>query len=436
MPANKLAQRQLNARINRGATAFAAGSLPPGTVRAADFGAAGNGTTDDTGAIQNACNAMGTGGTVLLGPYPYLCSGRLSIPAGVTLQGSYPSGIPRHETAQGGPSPLGGGTALLTTVGSGSGSGPAFVTLAGANAAVRGLVIVHPLQINPTTATTPVPHPFAIGIASVVGCVVENVEFYNAYQGIDCTLSSGGHLFRNVGGQVFNVGIRIDNQGDVTRIENIQFIPVWSHLDTGGSANSPLVNWTLANGVAFDLLRVDQLYMVNCFCFFFAIGYRLRSNGGAVPNAPWVNAVNCGADVCQTCLQVTDTQPAYASSFSGSVFTGYGGGSNLPVQVTGGVVSLTGCTLLSQSTHVNQTGGKLMLNGCQLSQVSGGGSGTMAAITGGQFLAAGCQFDGARGTHVTLGAAVAKASITGCVFAGTPGITNGIGPNYASAGNV
>jgi hypothetical protein len=54
-----------------------------------DYGAVGNGTTDDTAAIQAALNAAAaTGGVVLVGPRRYLIdSADLIIPANVTLQG-------------------------------------------------------------------------------------------------------------------------------------------------------------------------------------------------------------------------------------------------------------------------------------------------------------------------------------------------------------
>jgi hypothetical protein len=60
------------------------------TVSSADFGAKGDGTTDDTAAIQNALNSLGTaGGTVLIpaGKTPYIAS-NLNVPDNCKLVGA------------------------------------------------------------------------------------------------------------------------------------------------------------------------------------------------------------------------------------------------------------------------------------------------------------------------------------------------------------
>jgi hypothetical protein len=57
-----------------------------------DFGATGNGTTDDTAAIQATLNCLGSagGGTCLVPPGTYICSSTLSIPQLVILRGAGP----------------------------------------------------------------------------------------------------------------------------------------------------------------------------------------------------------------------------------------------------------------------------------------------------------------------------------------------------------
>src|SRR6202044_1706561 len=59
---------------------------------ATNYGATGNGTTDDTVAIQNALTAAGTngGGIVYLPPGTYHLTNTLDVPGGVELRGTAP----------------------------------------------------------------------------------------------------------------------------------------------------------------------------------------------------------------------------------------------------------------------------------------------------------------------------------------------------------
>jgi hypothetical protein len=52
------------------------------------YGAAGDGTTDDTAALQSALTAAANGGVVLLPSGTYVVSGTLNIPVGVTVRGA------------------------------------------------------------------------------------------------------------------------------------------------------------------------------------------------------------------------------------------------------------------------------------------------------------------------------------------------------------
>ena len=87
-----------------GGTSTTAATLP--WVNVADYGAVGDGTTDDSAAIQAACNALGSrGGWVRLGPHKHRILSNLNVPPGVRLsgQGSAPGDEPYtwDETARG-----------------------------------------------------------------------------------------------------------------------------------------------------------------------------------------------------------------------------------------------------------------------------------------------------------------------------------------------
>src|SRR5512139_1631101 len=65
-----------------------------GIRSATAFGAKGDGTYDDTAAIQNALDEASTaGGQVFLPPGRYLVGGSLRVPPGVTLQGGMDSPV-------------------------------------------------------------------------------------------------------------------------------------------------------------------------------------------------------------------------------------------------------------------------------------------------------------------------------------------------------
>ncbi|MER3472678.1 MAG: hypothetical protein C4335_01300 [Armatimonadota bacterium] len=97
-----------------------------------DFGAKGDGKTDDTAAFQRALDEAGkAGGGVVYAPRGnYLFRGHLIVPNGVTLKGVWES-VPAHNGIRdaGLPKPTDDGTTFLVTEGAGSEEGPAFITL-------------------------------------------------------------------------------------------------------------------------------------------------------------------------------------------------------------------------------------------------------------------------------------------------------------------
>ena len=96
------------------AAAFAA---PPDTFFVRDFGAKGDGRTDDTAAFQKVLEvaAQNGGGTVQAGRGNFLFAGHLSVPSAVTLEGVWKS-VPAHNGLRdrGLPKPTDDGTTFLS----------------------------------------------------------------------------------------------------------------------------------------------------------------------------------------------------------------------------------------------------------------------------------------------------------------------------------
>jgi len=125
---------------------FAGEQTPPATVstrwNVKDAGAVGDGKTDHTAVFQQLLDEAGRagGGVVDVPAGRYVIKGTLSVPAGVTLQGTYrvPPTIQRNQAKE-----L-SGSVLLAYAGRGQEKGAPFIRLAGNNAAISGLVITYP----------------------------------------------------------------------------------------------------------------------------------------------------------------------------------------------------------------------------------------------------------------------------------------------------
>ena len=124
-----------------------ASAAGPETVSVRDFGAKGDGRTDDTAAFQKALDAVAKGGgTVQAGRGSFYFAGHLNVPRGVTLEGIWKS-VPSHTGIRdrGGVKPTDDGTTFLVTENRGSEDGPAFITL-NENSTLKGVVIYYPDQ--------------------------------------------------------------------------------------------------------------------------------------------------------------------------------------------------------------------------------------------------------------------------------------------------
>src|SRR5271157_364602 len=135
----------------------------PGVLNVRDFGAKGDGQSDDTAAFQKAmaASAEAGGGKVVAPRGAYYFAGHLNVPAAVTLAGIWES-VPAHNGLRdrGFPKPTDDGTTFLVTEGAGSETGPAFITL-NTNSTLKGVVLYYPKQ-KPDEA--PSPYPYAIAM--------------------------------------------------------------------------------------------------------------------------------------------------------------------------------------------------------------------------------------------------------------------------------
>ncbi|HSY17916.1 MAG TPA: glycosyl hydrolase family 28-related protein, partial [Candidatus Acidoferrales bacterium] len=211
------------------------------------YGAVGDGVTDDSGAFQAAMNAVynsgGSGGGVVFVPAGnYGFSQNISIPTGVILHGDW-----KDWTKNGGGLV---GTTFKVYHGAGLTNGTPFITMNNSTA-LRDVNIWYPNQ-NPAAI---VGYPFTVRLGG--DSVVQNVALVNSYQGV----SGGGdkHILRTLIGSPLYKGIDLDQIFDVGHAEDVRFSPdIWS---ASGLSNAPApggahATWMRANGTAMRMLRV------------------------------------------------------------------------------------------------------------------------------------------------------------------------------------
>ncbi len=261
----------------------------------AQLGAVADETTDNTATFQQALDAAGKagGGVVEVPAGRYRINGTLSIPRGVTLQGTYrvpPTAANKSEKPD--------GTVLLAYAGRGSQDGPPFINLAGRNACLAGIVVIYPEWKQ--TDVPPVPYPPCVASENTENVAVRDCCFLNPYEAIKL-VRAHRHLIRNVTGYPSFRGIYVDQCYDIGHIENIHFWP----FGVAYQPDDPYCKWVNTQGVAFELARTDWHYVLNTFCFGYGVGYKFSQSKHGSTNG---NFLGLGADSCRRAVLVEQAQ--------------------------------------------------------------------------------------------------------------------------------
>jgi len=390
-----------------------------------DYGARGDGKVDDTLAIQKALDAaVDQGGICFLPAGAYRLNGSLTVPAGVTLKGSY-DGVPHPMH------PI--GTALHIYGGKGKvDAAPAIILEF--NASVRNLLIHYPEQQAPPAV---VPYPWTIQIRGQM-CQVVDVAMTNPYRAIDAgNYVNELHFIRNVYACPLNIGIFIDQCYDVGRLENIHFNPnLWKRIGLeprlpaapesfkrGDDAywNSILQPYLKENLIGFKIGRTDWEYISNCFVIFAKQGFLFDDFGHGGGNAL---VSQSGSDVGPVAVQVNKTQKHAGVQFSNCQFMAtvkIGPKNEGPVKI-----SNSGFWNVNETLEqvVNEGPCTLMLNNCHFSDWDIPGKGAPCIRIGnGRLILSQCEFARpatggivGRKTAVSLEDGFLAGTVTGCLF--------------------
>lgn len=392
-----------------------------------DFGAKGDGKTDDTAAFQRALDEAGKagGGVVYARRGNYLFRGHLIVPNGVTLKGVWES-VPAHNGIRdaGLPKPTDDGTTFLVTAGAGSEEGPAFITL-NTNSTLKGVLLYYP---NQKMDDMPIPYPWAIAMRGKNPAVLD-VEMLNPYNGIDATQNER-HLIRNVHGQPLRRGVLVDQIYDIGRIENVHFNPWFS-------MKPKLFEWQMQNGEAFVFGRSDWQYVLNTFCYGYKVGYRFTRTKAGVCNG---NFLGIGADDCLVAVLVEQTAPMGVLITNGE-FVSFRGSDPTMVRVApehSGSVRFVNCAYWGPNKQIAviEGTGTVGFSDCTFMQWDKDREERCAIqARGGTVLVRGCEFRDDR-PQVELGEGVRRAVITDNVMTGAVRIVNRSQGMAQISGNV
>jgi|GEM_PF-559404 len=399
----------------------------PDVVSVMNFGAKGDGKTDDTQAFQKALDSFGEkGGTVYAPGGSYLFKGNLNIPVAVTLKGAFES-VPSHNGIRdaGLPKPGDDGTTFLVTGGQGDEQASPFITL-NTNSTLRGVVMYWYLQ-DPNKE--PDAYPWGVAMRGKNPALLD-VEMLNPYNAIDASHNERA-LIRNISGQPLRRGIYVDAIYDIGRIENVHWNPWWSHKPV-------LMKWQRENGEAFIFERTDWHYVLNTFCFGYKTGYKFGASSGT-QGACNGNFLGIGADACQNSVLV-EQSATYGLLITNGEFVAMNGEDPTMVVVTKanhGNVRFVNCAFwgpCNQNAKIDGNG-TVGFSDCMFMQWDRNKENRAAIqVTDGSVVIRGCDF-GTKAPQVSIGENVQRAIVSENTMQGKVMIDNK-GKHTYIAGNL
>ena len=274
-----------------------------------DFGAAGDGKADDTGALNAAIASLaGCGGTVWLPAGTYRLTRPVTVPTAVQLLGDF---NPPDET-----DPRVGGTVLAIETPSLDEGGTEYFFTLSMGSAMRGFSVWYPEQrfIN----SKPRAYPFTVGLESMVCTTLEYINFVNAYDCVDhFSITNNQQTCRYIFGTPLDTSVRVRNVNDINRYENFDLQPLWwlgSGLP-GVPDESELRGYLYENAVGFDLISQDWHYIMFFNIKGYGTGIHLVSSIGRV--------YGCNISECRTCLAI-DRPTWYGTTVTDCCFSASG----------------------------------------------------------------------------------------------------------------
>jgi len=274
-----------------------------------DFGAVGDGTTDDGPAFQAAINAIAaTGGRIYVPAATYLINTQVSFSntvGGITFYGDG-WGDWKGTFTSGTVGTRAGGTWLKTT-------NPAtspFNIAVGVNGIRFEEIGCYEVHVTPSSGWAPTAYqPFFYVLGS--GFNLNRVMFWGVNKGVQVGVlgtSTGRATFDYVWGEFFTYGINIQYSADVVRINNLHIYPFWSQSQTDVTA------YELAHTTGIISVRNDNPDFSNIFTYGVYKGIDFQVSADGQTNK--VHVANADFDYAVYGLYFSGSTTGYFSNIS------------------------------------------------------------------------------------------------------------------------
>lgn len=299
------------------------------SVNVIDFGVTGNGTTDDSAALQSALNSVGLNGGLVIVPSSFIIyiNSTINIPDYVSLVGGFihPGVAPTDGNYYNLKSQILYGSAGLITLGKGSTIQKLLLIRAGLYTTV---------PTTPAAATTLVGNfaGVALSLTSSKDAEVRDCMILGHTTGITCTTSDRVFL-NNLKIDCTN-GVFMQQAFDICRIDNVHCWPFLTAMvaGVGNTPNDPVP--LRRSGFGFKLqTNCDWSTLLDCFAYGYSRGFWLSSTSN-------IGLVRCQSD--------------YTNPNTGSV-------AGIVIDGNSTYTSITACTSIAaiNGVYADTTGGAI-----------------------------------------------------------------------------